>query len=396
MLLILSWFLVPFCLVAQGIHSDIQEPMVVQDSSALTAVSTHSFGSSTMITLPSPSLTATAPDSPTTPPPVRRAESTMSQLPDELIGFTFTFGTYSPWNCPTGTWSTVPAGYGRCCPAGTVADCPMYTTCINGSVIANQDFTTTCTGTNSWQSSCIMGTVYESLMDVNPKVFPSCWPSWTRGDWEATRTPPTTETSSAPPSQAPEDIRGGYLVAVIFCAILGFIVAVEIGVLGARFYRNHHHQGQGPQKAEDGKSVIGLEPVNPGRPPDVEANPPHKQAHKGTNATPAQSQAAGNGDSQSLVPVPNAEALPHLGRQISEVDANPSLANRSPGFNDSSCAPGIVHTGAINAPGPSTPARSNDGPNEGQGGKASPATTPTQAQATTGLGDNGKQPVRNE
>jgi hypothetical protein len=89
-----------------------------------------------------------------------RAQTT---VPPQVIGYTSTFGVYSAWNCLTGTWYEV-SGFGRCCPT-TQGDCPVYTTCVEGSIVANDQFRLTCTGSNQ-QSECITGTVYESIGEL--------------------------------------------------------------------------------------------------------------------------------------------------------------------------------------------------------------------------------------
>jgi len=86
-----------------------------------------------------------------------RAQTT---VPPQVIGYTSTFGVYSAWNCLTGTWYEV-SGFGRCCPT-TQGDCPVYTTCSDGNVVANDQFQYTCTGSFK-QTECITGTVYESI-----------------------------------------------------------------------------------------------------------------------------------------------------------------------------------------------------------------------------------------
>jgi len=86
-----------------------------------------------------------------------RAQTT---VPPQVIGYTSTFGVYSAWNCLTGTWYEV-SGFGRCCPT-TQGDCPVYTTCSEGSILANDQFNQPCSGSFK-QTECITGTVYESI-----------------------------------------------------------------------------------------------------------------------------------------------------------------------------------------------------------------------------------------
>jgi hypothetical protein len=91
-----------------------------------------------------------------------RAQTT---VPPQVIGYTSTFGVYSAWNCLTGTWYQV-SGFGRCCPT-TQGDCPVYTTCSAGSIVANDQFQYKCTGSFK-QTECITGTVYESIGEWAP------------------------------------------------------------------------------------------------------------------------------------------------------------------------------------------------------------------------------------
>jgi hypothetical protein len=85
-----------------------------------------------------------------------RAQTT---VPPQVIGYTSTLGVYSAWNCRTGTWYEV-LGFGRCCPMQ--GDCPVFTTCSEGSIVVNDQFRETCTG-SSKQTECITGTVYKSI-----------------------------------------------------------------------------------------------------------------------------------------------------------------------------------------------------------------------------------------
>ncbi|KAF2001412.1 hypothetical protein P154DRAFT_562717 [Amniculicola lignicola CBS 123094] len=120
-----------------------------------------------------------------------RAETT---IPPTIIAYTSTFGTISPWYCLNDmTYYAVPDGWARCCPRS--GNCPVFTTCIDGSLIANDQFTETCNGTAT-QRSCVYGTIYETVGDPSPKIYPGCWPSWTEGDWAATRTIELAEVST--------------------------------------------------------------------------------------------------------------------------------------------------------------------------------------------------------
>ncbi|KAF2478154.1 uncharacterized protein BDR25DRAFT_338800 [Lindgomyces ingoldianus] len=132
-----------------------------------------------------------------TPPP-RILLRDGATLGPEVIGYTSTFGTYSIWHCPVSSIWSVVGSYGRCCTDNTKLDCWMPTTC-EGSVYANNRFRSTCTG-DGFQQSCVTGTIYASIGDPSPISNYQCWPSWTNGDWAATRSVPL---SSSTPSPSP-------------------------------------------------------------------------------------------------------------------------------------------------------------------------------------------------
>ena len=91
-------------------------------------------------------------------------------------------------------------------------------------------------------------------------MFPSCWASWTRGDWEAVRTPPVLTSTPAPVSGDSDDkrITGGYLAAVIVAAILG---AVVLGGLVWLIWKRRQNQ-RGPSVLRSGGGGGGGVPLN--------------------------------------------------------------------------------------------------------------------------------------
>ncbi|KAF2478143.1 uncharacterized protein BDR25DRAFT_308951 [Lindgomyces ingoldianus] len=185
-----------------------------------------------------------------------RAETT---IPPDIIGYTSTQGKYSPFHCltPGETWLSASA-LGRCCP--TTGDCPIYTACVNGSVIRNDQFKTTCTGTGT-QTVCVTGTVYESVGDLNPMLSTS-----------STTSPQTSPTS--PPSTG---ISGGKLGGLISGAVIGGIL---LGVAGLLIYRKWGKgEAAGPTTGggglpQEAGGQQGLIPVPAGPQPALPA-PPH-------------------------------------------------------------------------------------------------------------------------
>ncbi|OCK74653.1 hypothetical protein K432DRAFT_193248 [Lepidopterella palustris CBS 459.81] len=116
-------------------------------------------------------------------------------LDPAIIGYTSTFGTYSPFHCPAGSIFLYYGSYGRCCVSSDV-DCFMPTACLSGSMMVNDQYTTTCNGTSA-QTSCITGTVYKTSGDTNPIMNYQCWPTWSGGNWAATQTVPELQASVA-------------------------------------------------------------------------------------------------------------------------------------------------------------------------------------------------------
>ncbi|KAF2735357.1 hypothetical protein EJ04DRAFT_511762 [Polyplosphaeria fusca] len=106
------------------------------------------------------------------------------------------------------------------------------------------------------QTVCVTGTIYDSFDDSNPKYYPACWPSWTGGNWAATRTVPveistsvsststtpspsssSTVTTTSSPTVAPPGNGGlsaGEKAGISIGAIVGFVAAVGLGIWIAR------------------------------------------------------------------------------------------------------------------------------------------------------------------
>jgi hypothetical protein len=93
--------------------------------------------------------------------------------------------------------------------------------------------------------------------DSDPKLYVNCWPSWTGGNWKATRTVPLNPSSndngqkSGPP-------KGGKLAGIIIGAILGVAVLVAIGVFAAKIYSRQKKtlvllEGRAKSEGQDGK-----------------------------------------------------------------------------------------------------------------------------------------------
>ncbi|ORY07519.1 hypothetical protein BCR34DRAFT_18699 [Clohesyomyces aquaticus] len=126
----------------------------------------------------------------------------------------------------------------------------MPTSC-EGSIFGNDRFKSTCTGTG-YQLSCITGTIFATPGDPSPVSNYQCWPSWTDGNWEATRSVPlsssipspsltsapvlltisSSQPSSSTASTRPEGSGGGgpngKLIGSIVGPILGFFAVAGI------------------------------------------------------------------------------------------------------------------------------------------------------------------------
>jgi hypothetical protein len=109
--------------------------------------------------------------------------------------------------------------------------------------------------------------------DTDPKLYVGCWPSWTGGNWKATRTVPSDSESNTGGGGPP---KGGKLAGIIVGAIIGVAVLVAIGVFAAKFYgklkktlvvlegqaqeREQENGKEGTSKEAGGK-VTSLEPT---------------------------------------------------------------------------------------------------------------------------------------
>ncbi|KAJ2893716.1 hypothetical protein MKZ38_008301 [Zalerion maritima] len=129
------------------------------------------------------------------------SSSPTTRRPEELIGYTFVsaYDEYQAWYCwPGSTWTTL-GTYGRCCTTGPV-NCLIATECLDTSLLVGPDSeqVETCAGTG-FQTVCVEGTIYEDEREMGTKgqdgdgdgtvvMNYDCWPKWTGGDWDATRT----------------------------------------------------------------------------------------------------------------------------------------------------------------------------------------------------------------
>ncbi|KAF2801995.1 uncharacterized protein BDZ99DRAFT_577213 [Mytilinidion resinicola] len=132
------------------------------------------------------------------------ATPTQSLFPTEsdVLGFTYQSdnGWFSPYHCPTSSAFIHGSHFGRCCTSDTRIDCPIATTCLDGSVMVNSDYRLTCTGTGA-QTACVVGTLYHTPGDPSPMYVYQCWPTWTDGNWNATITVPDLQAiATSPPS----------------------------------------------------------------------------------------------------------------------------------------------------------------------------------------------------
>ncbi|KAF2687782.1 hypothetical protein K458DRAFT_485000 [Lentithecium fluviatile CBS 122367] len=182
-------------------------------------------------------------------PEIARAETTIAP---KIIGYTSTQGVFSPFNCHSGTYFAV-SGYARCC-FEAQTDCPVYTA----------------TGTDS-QTVCVTGTIFETVGDSDPKFMVGCWPSWTGGDWKATRTVPSEEISAGKGGDGGGSLTKRELAGIIVGAIFGLALLVAMGVFAAKFYNKLRRtlivlEGQAQEPVESGPggsgaSVTAPEPV---------------------------------------------------------------------------------------------------------------------------------------
>ncbi|PSN64450.1 hypothetical protein BS50DRAFT_575896 [Corynespora cassiicola Philippines] len=152
---------------------------------------------------------------------IPRAESTIKTIPTNIIGYTFTLGGYSAWHCPSsGVWTQL-KDYGRCC-TKIGEDCNVFTSCVNTSVLTNGARAETCTGTGD-QTLCVTGTIYEGLDQSSANLYIGCWPSWTNGNWSATRS--VLEEASYIPGKG-NSLPAGSIAAVVIGAILGLLLII--------------------------------------------------------------------------------------------------------------------------------------------------------------------------
>ncbi|KAF2495518.1 hypothetical protein BU16DRAFT_391627 [Lophium mytilinum] len=126
----------------------------------------------------------------------------ISPTDSNTLGFTYVSdnGWFSPYHCPTSSAFMHGDNFGRCCTSDTRIDCPIATTCLSGSVMANNDYQLTCTGTGA-QTACVTGTLFHTPGDTSPMYVYQCWPTWTDGNWNATITVPNLQAmATSPPS----------------------------------------------------------------------------------------------------------------------------------------------------------------------------------------------------
>ncbi|KAF2094787.1 hypothetical protein NA57DRAFT_79957 [Rhizodiscina lignyota] len=154
---------------------------------------------SSFVNQTSPSISITP-----TPPP---------QVDPIAIGSTTVpaYSSWTTWTCGLGsTWTTL-MPYGRCRTTDS-SQVPIYTGCVNASILVGPFDTTPCSGTGA-QTSCVTGSIfYNNHVTVTNY---ECWPSWTDGNWYAWR-----ETSSRQPP-----------VKVIAPAVIVPVVAIIVGVV---------------------------------------------------------------------------------------------------------------------------------------------------------------------
>ncbi|KAF2195739.1 hypothetical protein K469DRAFT_699348 [Zopfia rhizophila CBS 207.26] len=81
----------------------------------------------------------------------------------------------------------------------------MPTTCLSGSIVANDQYNSTCSG-QGFQASCVTGTVYDTINDRDPVTNYQCWPSWTGGNWAATRIVALSTSAPSPSPTSPPEI----------------------------------------------------------------------------------------------------------------------------------------------------------------------------------------------
>jgi hypothetical protein len=123
-----------------------------------------------------------------------------SGLPGAFIGYSYIsqLPGYSPWFCTGGsTWSSL-GNYAACCDGNTNVECFLPTACLNTSLLVGPMSIqiSTCTGT-AYATSCITGTVYDSIGSNQSVTNIECWPGWSGGNWQATRGMPSTLTHSS-------------------------------------------------------------------------------------------------------------------------------------------------------------------------------------------------------
>jgi hypothetical protein len=73
--------------------------------------------------------------------------------------------------------------------------------------------------------------------DTEPKLYVGCWPSWTGGNWKATRTVPSDNENNKGGGGGGRPITGGKLAGIIIGAVVGLAVLVAIGISAAMLYR---------------------------------------------------------------------------------------------------------------------------------------------------------------
>ena len=83
-----------------------------------------------------------------------------------------------------------------------------------------------------------------------------CWPSWTGGNWKATRTVPSDDDSVGGGGGPP---RGGKLAGIIIGAIAGLVALVAIGVFAAKLYARFVAVENLAQKSGQGRRPSGTD-----------------------------------------------------------------------------------------------------------------------------------------
>jgi hypothetical protein len=98
----------------------------------------------------------------------------------------------------------------------------------------------------------------ERIGDTDPKLYVNCWPSWTGGNWKATRSVPLNPSSATETGKGSSPPKGGKLAGIIIGVILGLAVLVAIGVFAAKIYIRQKKtlvllEGRAKVEGQDGK-----------------------------------------------------------------------------------------------------------------------------------------------